>query len=99
MRCQTRAPRFSPCAQAVGAWHRRQAQYDFSALDKQITYAEQHGLRLALINEINPLYTPPWLRRLAAEAGQTVHNANGTAGPIPSITSPVFVAGPGRTRA
>ena len=79
----------SVCA---GGWGMAQTQgkYDFSALDTQIQYAERHGLKLALINEINPLYTPEWLRRQAKVAGQSVRNAGGTDGPIPSITSPLF---------
>jgi Beta-galactosidase/Beta-galactosidase trimerisation domain len=79
----------SVCA---GGWSMAPApgRYDFSALDRQIGYAERHGLKLALINEINPLYTPEWLRRQASDAGQSVRNASGVNGPIPSITSPLF---------
>jgi hypothetical protein len=81
----------SVCA---GGWSMAPAQgvYDFSALDQQIAYAEQHNLTLALINEINPLYTPAWLRRLVLDAGQAVGRPTQLAGDIPSITSPLFAA-------
>ena len=79
----------SVCA---GGWSMAPAQgvYDFSALDQQIAFAEQHNLTLALINEVNPLYTPAWLRRLVLDAGQAVGRPSQIAGDIPSITSPLF---------
>lgn len=79
----------SVCA---GGWSMAPAQgvYDFTSLDRQIDYAEQHGLKLALINEVNPLYTPSWLRRLVTDAGEAVCGPNGAPGAIPSITSPLF---------
>jgi hypothetical protein len=58
----------SVCA---GGWGMGQVEgaHDFSPLEKQIAYAEKHGLKLALINEINPVYTPEWLRKRVAAAG------------------------------
>jgi hypothetical protein len=85
------ASMLSVCA---GGWGMGQVEgaYDFSPLEKQIAYAEKHGLKLALINEINPVYTPEWLRKKVAAAGQTVVGPSGTPGPIPSISSGIFAA-------
>jgi hypothetical protein len=79
----------SVCA---GGWWMvpEEGKYDYSAYDRQLAYAQQHGLKLALINEINPVYTPAWLRAKAKAAGQAVRSASGTVGDLPSITSPLF---------
>ena len=81
----------SVCA---GGWGmaREEGTYDFSAFDRQLSYARQHGLKLALISEINPLYSPAWLNEKTRAAGQSVRNTEGVDGPIPSITSPLFQA-------
>jgi len=81
----------SVCA---GGWGMagKEGVYDFSAFDRQLAYAREHGLRLALISEINPLYTPVWLKERARAAGQLVRNAGGVDGAIPSINSSLFQA-------
>ncbi len=81
----------SVCA---GGWGmaRGEGTYDFSAFDKQLAYARQYGLKLALISEINPLYTPAWLQEKVRAVDQLVQDANGEYGSIPSITSPLFTA-------
>lgn len=79
----------SVCA---GGWGMAQAEgtYDFSAFDRQLAYAQQHGLKLALIQEINPVYTPAWLRAKAKASGQSVVSAAGTPGDQPALTSEIF---------
>ncbi|MCC6728261.1 MAG: beta-galactosidase [Chthonomonadales bacterium] len=83
------ASMLSVCA---GGWGMAQQpdRFDFAALDRQIAFAEQAGLRLALIQELNPVYTPEWLRARARAAGECVRNANGEPGSIPSISSAIF---------
>lgn len=78
----------------AGGWGMEpsEGKYDFSAFDRQLEYARKNGLKLALIEEINPVYTPAWLQAKAKAAGQTVRNGSGVAGDIPSITSPLFQA-------
>ncbi len=75
-----------------GGWGMAPAEgtYDFSAFDRQLAYARQHGLKLALIQEINPYYTPAWLRAKAKASGQTVVSAAGTPGDQPALTSDLF---------
>ena len=79
----------SVCA---GGWGMVPAEgtYDFSAFDRQLAYAQRHGLKLALIQEINPVYAPAWLRAKAKASGQVVVNAAGVAGEQPTLTSAVF---------
>ncbi len=79
----------SVCA---GGWGMVPAEgtYDFSAFDRQLAYAQRHGLKLALIQEINPVYAPAWLRAKAKASGQVVVNAAGVAGEQPALTSAVF---------
>lgn len=67
-----------------------EGNFDFSAFDRQLAYARQHGLKLALINEINPFYAPAWLREKVRAAGQSVRGPNGTVGEIPSLSSAIF---------
>ncbi len=86
---QSGASILSVCA---GGWGmaQREGAYDFSAFDRQLAYAQEHNLRLALISEINPVYTPAWLKQRAEADGEMVCNASGTKGAIPSISSAVF---------
>ncbi|MHB0957880.1 MAG: beta-galactosidase [Pirellulaceae bacterium] len=79
----------SVCA---GGWGMVPAEgtYDFSAFDRQLAFAQRHGLKLALIQEINPVYAPAWLRAKAKASGQAVVNAAGVAGEQPTLTSTVF---------
>ena len=79
----------SVCA---GGWGMVPAEdtYDFSAFDRQLAFAQSHGLKLALIQEINPVYAPEWLRAKAKASGQVVVNAAGVAGEQPTLTSELF---------
>ena len=74
------------------SWSAEQVEgkFDFSALAKQVEYAEKHNLKLALICEVNPVYAPAWLKEKVKAAGQNVKNSRGADGDIPSITSPIF---------
>ena len=88
---RSRASILSVCA---GGWnmHWTEGTYDFSFFDRQRTYAERHDLRLALIQEINPVYTIPWLRERVRAAGESCRDAQGTPGSAPTLSSPVLRA-------
>lgn len=64
--------------------------FDFSSLDRQIAYAEKHNLKLVLLLECNPVYSPPWLTEKVKAAGEMQKTMDGADHTIPSIHSPVF---------
>lgn len=67
-----------------------EGKYDFSGLDKQIGYAETHGLTTALICEVNPFFTPAWLQAKIKAAGEYGRTASGSEGVMPSAFSPIL---------
>ena len=71
------------------SWSAEQVEgkFDFSALAKQVEYAEKHNLKLARICEVNPVYAPAWLKEKVKAAGQNVKNSRGADGIYP-ITRP-----------
>jgi hypothetical protein len=75
-----------------GGWGMGQVEgkIDLDPFDRQLAYAEKHNLRLAIIQEINPVYTPAWLRDKVKAAGESAWNAQDVPGSTPSISSPLF---------
>jgi hypothetical protein len=74
----------------MGEIEKNKDKFDFSTLDKQITYAENNHLKLALLLECNPVYCPPWLREECKAAGELQKYADGSDSTDPSINSPIF---------
>lgn len=68
--------------------------FNFSTLEKQIKFAEENGLKLALINEMNPLFAPKWIRDKMRASGQAIKGYGDSEdtrdGGIPSIQSDIF---------
>lgn len=81
----------SVCSGGWGMGH-VEGKVDFGPFDAQLAYAEKHNLKLAIIQEINPFYTPAWLREKIKEAGESARDANGGILSIPSISSKLFRA-------
>jgi len=75
---------------AVFGMEPEEGKFDFSSLDRQIAYAEEHNLKLVLLLECNPIYAPPWLKAKVAAAGQAMKRADGSDHSMPSITSAIF---------
>ncbi len=73
------------------AWFQREP-LDFSPLEAQIAYAKEHGLQLAIISELNPLFCPDWLRTELGKAGEQALGPNGQASGEPTLHSPLFRA-------
>ncbi|NLH98213.1 MAG: hypothetical protein GX446_01835 [Chthonomonadales bacterium] len=88
---ESRASVLSVCS---GGWGMGQVEgkVDFGPFDAQLAYAEKHNLKLAIIQEINPYYTPAWLREKVKAAGESARDANGNVLSIPSISSKAFRA-------
>lgn len=74
----------------MGEIEKEEGKFDFSSVDKQITYAEKHGLQIVLLLECNPVYCPPWLREKVKAAGQMQEFQDGADCTDPSINSTVF---------
>ncbi len=88
---ESRASVLSVCSGGWGMGH-VEGKVDFGPFDAQLAYAEKHNLKLAIIQEINPFYTPAWLREKVKAAGQSARDANGGILSIPSLSSKVFRA-------
>ncbi|MBM3492782.1 MAG: hypothetical protein FJX72_00450 [Armatimonadetes bacterium] len=88
---KSRASVLSVCSGGWGMGH-VEGKVDFGPFDAQLAYAEKHNLKLAIIQEINPFYTPVWLREKVKAAGESAHDPQGSALSIPSISSPLFRA-------
>ncbi|MBM3496296.1 MAG: hypothetical protein FJX72_18535, partial [Armatimonadetes bacterium] len=65
-------------------------RWDMGSLDRQISEAERGGFSLVLLLECNPFCAPKWLRDQVAAAGESVRDASGVAGDVPSSASEVF---------
>lgn len=74
----------------MGEIEKEEGKFDFSTLDRQIAYAEGHGLNLVLLLECNPVYCPPWLREKCRTAGELQRYADGRDYTDPSINSRIF---------
>ncbi|MHB1457412.1 MAG: beta-galactosidase [Armatimonadota bacterium] len=90
---QSGADGLSVCSGGLGV-EPEEGVFNFSTLEKQIKFAEENGLKLALINEMNPLFAPKWIRDKMRASGQAIKGYGDSEdtrdGGIPSIQSEIF---------
>lgn len=83
----------SVCGAGISV-EKNEGEFDFTSLDKQIKLAEEKGLKLALISEVNPLFAPKWMRDKMRESDQAIKGYGDSEDPrdggMPSIQSPIF---------
>lgn len=91
--CKSGADGLSVCSGGLGV-EPQEGVFDFSTLEKQIKFAEENGLKLALINEMNPLFAPKWIRDKMRASGQAIKGYGDSEdtrdGGMPSIQSEIF---------
>ncbi|MHB1455495.1 MAG: beta-galactosidase, partial [Armatimonadota bacterium] len=67
-----------------------EGKLDFNPMDLQLKLASENNLKLALISETNPVYSPAWLNDKAKAAGENTIGSGGQDGGVPTFSSPIF---------
>ena len=77
---------------AVSGIEAEEGKYDFSSIDRQIEFAEKNKLKIILLLEANPVYSPAWVNEKCLAAGEMQLDFNGSPHTTPSMTSGIFKA-------
>lgn len=75
---------------AVSGIESKEGEYDFSSIDRQIEFAENNKLKIILLMEANPVYSPAWLTEQCRSAGEMQLDFIGRPHATPSMTSGIF---------
>ncbi len=77
---------------AVSGIEAEEGKYDWNSIDWQIAFAEKNKLKIILLLEANPVYSPAWLTEKCRAAGEMQMDFNGRPHTTPSMTSGIFKA-------